>query len=120
MTPLNTFPHLLDYYRYSFFIVRVIVGLFVIALGKERQNKKSILAYVYYIFGATLVLGYYTQVSAIVGIILLKFDFYVDYWRDRKIRPVPKHFYYLYAMAGLILVSLVFSGAGMWAFDMPF
>lgn len=120
MYPLNTFPRLLDYYRFSFFIVRVIVGLFIIALGKERQDKKSVLAYVYYVCGATILAGYYTQVSAIVGIILLKFDFYVDYWRERENRPVPKHFYFLYAMAGLILVSLIFSGAGMWAFDMPF
>lgn len=120
MHPLNTFPMLLDYGRLSPLILRLVIGIFIFYLGKERQNKGSFLSYAYYICGIFLVAGYYTQLASIIGIILLKFDFYVDYWRDRKTRPVPKYFYFLYAIAGLVLVSLIISGAGFWAQDMPF
>lgn len=121
MHPLNTFPTLLDYGRFAPFFIRVVIGLFIIYLGKNRQNKKfKATSYVYYLFGLFLIAGYYTQISSIVGIVILKFDFYVDYWKDRNSRPVPKYFYFLYAIAGLVLVSLVFSGAGLWALDMPF
>lgn len=121
MHPLNTFPGLLDYSRLAPFIIRLAVGIFIIYLGRNRQSKKfKTLSLVYYIFGLFLVSGYYTQISSIVGIVLLKLDFYVDYWKDRKTKPVPKYFYFLYAIAGLVLVSLIFSGAGLLALDMPF
>lgn len=120
MHPLNTFYTLLDYQRFSPFILRIVIGIFILYLGRERQKKGSFLSYIYYICGLFLVGGYYTQLSSIIGIILLKFDFYVDYWKDRKSKPVPKYFYFLYTIAGFVLISLIFSGAGLWAFDMPF
>lgn len=121
MHPLNTFPSLLDFGRLSPFLIRVVIGLFLIYLGRERQKKNfSPLSFVYYVFGITILLGFYTQVSSIAGVVLLNFDFYVDFWEKGKSNPVPKYLYFLYVIAGLALISLVFSGAGAFAFDMPF
>lgn len=120
MHPLNTFPILLDYVRIAPFILRVTIGIFILFLGRERQKKNSFLSYVYYLCGLFLVGGYYTQLSAIAGIALLKFDFYVDYWRNRKNKPFPELYYFLYSITGIILITLIFTGAGVWAFDMPF
>ncbi len=120
MHPLNTFSTLLDYQRIAPFIIRFIVGIFIIYLGRERYKKGSFLSYIYFVCGIFLVGGYYTQLSSIVGVILLKFDFYVDYWKDRRSRAVPRLYYFLYSIAGTVLISLIFSGAGLWALDMPF
>ncbi|MFZ2523489.1 MAG: hypothetical protein WAW92_03855 [Minisyncoccia bacterium] len=121
MQPLNTFPDLLDFGRISPFIIRVIVGLFIIYLGKQGINKKfNALSFVYYLCGFFLVLGYYTQISSIVGALLLKLDFYMNYWKNRKSVPIPKYFYFLYTIASLVLISLLFSGSGAFALDMPF
>lgn len=121
MHPLNTFPALLDFIRLSPFIIRVVVGFFIIAIGKERSKKNlSSLSIVYYVCGIMLILGFYTQISSILGGVLLKFDFYLEYWKSRKTVPVPRYFYFLYTIATMALISLLFSGAGFLAFDMPF
>ena len=64
-------------------------------------------------------MGFYTQISSLVGIVLLKLDFYLDYWKNRKNASVPVNYYLLYGLAGIVLVSLVLTGAGAFAFDIP-
>ena len=121
MHPLNTFPALLDFIRIAPFILRLIIGVFIIALGLSRKNKDySWLSYFYFIFGAALIAGFYTQISSIVGIVLLKADFYLEYWKNRKTTPVPNNYYFLYWLGVIILISLLLTGAGQFAFDMPF
>ncbi len=121
MNPLNTFPALLDYIIFAPIILRLAVGFFIISLGKDRLKKDlSFLSIFYFIFGAALILGFYTQISSIASILLLKTDFYLEYWRNRKINPVPKNYRMLYTMAIVILLSLLVTGAGAFALDMPF
>lgn len=121
MHPINTFPALLDFVRLSPFIIRLVAGLFIFALGRDRQRKPfKEFSVIYYALGLAVMLGWYTQYASIFGIVLLKLDFYIDYWKKRKSVPVPKHYYFLYSMAILILVSLLFSGGGFQALDMPF
>ncbi len=121
MHPLNTFPILLDFLRVAPFILRIVVGIFIISLGLSRKNKDlSWLSVFYFIFGASLILGFYTQISSIVGIILLKVDFYLDYWKNRKTNPINQNYYFLYTLVVIILLSLLVTGAGAYAFDMPF
>jgi hypothetical protein len=121
MHPLNTFPVLLDFIRLSPFIIRLAVGFLIVSIGRDRSKKSlSALSFVYYICGLTIIFGFYTQISSILGIALLKTDFYLDYWRNRKFVPIPKHMYFLYTISSFALISLLFSGAGFLAFDMPF
>ena len=121
MNPLNTFPIILDFVRLSPFLLRVIVSVFLISLGRDRSKKDfAWLSIFYFFFGILILLGLYTQISAIVSIVILKVDFYLDYWKNRKIIPVEKNSYFLYWMAGIILISLLFTGAGFRALDLPF
>ncbi len=121
MNPLNTFPVLLDYIRFSPLILRLIIGVFLLILGSQRMKKDfSFLSIFYFVFGATLILGFYTQISSIAGIVLLKADFYLEYWKNRKSHPVPKNYYILYTIAVVVLISLIITGAGLFALDMPF
>ncbi len=121
MNPLNTFPALLDFLRLSPLLLRIVVGLFIISLGYDRKNKAySYISVLYFILGSTLILGFYTQISSLAGIALLKLDFYFDYWKNRKVTPVPRNYYMLYAIATIVLLSLLFTGAGAKALDMPF
>ncbi len=121
MHPLNTFPFLLDFIRLGPFILRLVVGIFIISLGLRRKNKDySWLSVFYFIFGATIMIGFYTQISSIVGIVLLKTDFYLEYWRRRKTTSISINYYFLYTIVIIVLLSLLVTGAGHFAFDMPF
>ena len=81
MNPLNTFPFLLDFVRFSPFILRVVVALTLITLGRMRLQKSMPIASVpYFIFGTALLLGFYTQISSIVYIIILMADFHFEFW----------------------------------------
>ncbi len=121
MNPLNTFPNLLDYVFFTPLLLRFVLGVFIIYLGKERLRKSfSYLSLLYFIVGTTLILGFYTQISAILGIVVLKLDFYFDFWKNRQTSPVPRNYYFFYTIAMAVLASLLFTGAGAFAFDMPF
>lgn len=121
MNPLNTFPALLDFLRLSPLLLRIVIGIFIFSLGYDRRKKSySFLSALYFICGVTLIFGFYTQISSLVGIALLKLDFYFDYWKSRKTIPVPRNYYMLYVIAVVVLLSLLFTGAGAKALDMPF
>ena len=120
MHPLTTFPALLTYGLFAPSLLRLAVGVFILCLGLRRYKKPYQWTTIFYaISGILIVLGLYTQISAIVAIIVLKFDFYVDYYVNRKSTPVSKELYFLYALAGIILLSLLFTGPGLFAFDLP-
>ena len=120
MHPLTTFPQLLFLGLISPTILRLVVSLFVIYLGYKRSKKEYNWSSIFYVVAGVLVLlGLYTQIAVIVGIIVLKFDFYIDYFRNRKTKPVSINEYILYAFAGIILLSLIFTGPGLFAFDLP-
>ena len=120
MHPLSIFPELLTYGLLAPFLLRLIVGYLILCLGWTRYKKPYKWTTVLYaVFGVMLIIGLYTQIIAIVSIILLKFDYYVDFYKDRKSTPVPKMVTFLYVMAILILLSLLFTGPGAYAFDLP-
>lgn len=64
-------------------------------------------------------LGLYTQIAVVLGVATLKFDFYFDYWKNRNTVPVPMEKYFLYALAGVILLTLIVTGPGAFAMDLP-
>lgn len=116
MHPLSTFPQLFFLGLLAPFLLRIAVGLFIIYLGKERYYKNTPwLSVIYVISGICLFIGLYTQISAIVGIVLIAIELYLEN-AERKISLEKK---ILYVMAGVILLSLLFSGAGFLAFDRP-
>jgi hypothetical protein len=121
MQTLSIFPDLLFLGpSISPLILRIIVGLFILYLAYDRKHKEY--NYLYVINGITgiaLFLGIYTQLAVILGLVLIKLDFYLNYWKSRNINPVSIERYFLYFFAGVILVSLLFTGPGGFSFDLP-
>ncbi len=116
MHPLSIFPRLLDFIFVAPLLLRLAVGLLMIYLGKERHKKTyKWSCFIYAISGALLILGLYTQPASILAILTLGFDFYVE----KKNSTISKESMVLYIIVGVILLSLLLTGPGAFAFDLP-
>ncbi len=116
MQTLAIFPELLSFGFFAPMLLRIFVAIFLFYIGIQRWNKPlkgAVL--VYFIGGAFLILGLYTQPAAILGILLIKFDFFMD----RKPFPVSKDRLMMFVLAAVILLTLLVTGPGAFAFDYP-
>jgi len=132
---LNPFPDFLTYSLLAPFILRVVAGFIFINLGvllfkgeKARwltslsvlrvPNPKlavKILGAVEIVGGIMFVLGFYTQVAALFLALLTFAESYVEY----KDPDILKRNFVFYTMLLAIIISLLFSGAGAFAIDLP-
>jgi len=132
---LNPFPDLLVYSLLAPLILRVIVGYIFIDLGMlafktERERwfislktlnipsptlAVKILGIIEIVGGIMLIVGFYTQVAALVLGLLTLAEAQVEY-RDPAIL---KRSFVFYVMLLGILLSLLLSGAGAFAIDLP-
>ncbi len=132
---LNPFPDLLTYSLLAPFILRVVAGLIFINLGvllfkeeKERwfislstlkiPNPKlaiKIFGCIEIVGGAMFILGFYTQITALVLALLTFAETYVEY----KDPAILKRNFVFYIMLLAIVLSLLLSGAGAFAIDLP-
>lgn len=116
MHPLAIFPQLLTFGLLAPLLLRLGVGALILFFGWNRYKKsQTLLAIIYWIVSALLVVGLYTQVAAILGIVINKIEVYPK-WKHRNL---TKEGFALYALAGLIFLSLLFTGPGFLAFDLP-
>ncbi len=120
MLTLSIFPRFLDFGLFSPFIIRIVVAVFILHLGRKiYKGQFKWFSLPYFVAGIMIFVGLYTQVVALFGIALLKTDFYLDYWKNRATVPIQKVTYYLYFLATAVLLSLLFTGPGLFAFDYP-
>ena len=132
---LNPFPELLVYSMLAPFLLRVVIGFIFIDLGlllfkgeKERWILSlktlripnpilvvKILGIVEIAGGVALLLGAYTQVAALVLTLLTFIETYIEY----KNPEVIKRTFVFYILVFIITLSLLFSGAGAFAIDLP-
>lgn len=132
---LNPFPDLLTYSLLAPFILRTLLGLIFINLGvlafkneKERwvvslstlnvpNPRVAVKAFgvIEIISGISLVLGFYTQIAALVLALLTFAEAYVEY----KDPAILKRNFVFYTMLLIISISLLLSGAGAFAIDLP-
>ena len=132
---LSVFPNLFTYSEIAPLILRLAIGIIFLELGylklgKERSSWNmffetihfkpsqlfvSLLATIEIVAGTFLVVGYLTQVAALVMAIILFAEAYVEF-RDSTILKRDVVFYTLLLV---ICVSLLFTGAGAFAFDLP-
>jgi putative oxidoreductase len=132
---LNTFPTLLTYSFVAPTILRAVVGLIFLDLGLlkfkgERERwiasfealhlKPSgflvqLLGVIELVGGLFIFIGLYTQVSAIVLGVFTTLEMYAEY----KDALLLKRNFTFYLLILAILVSLIFTGAGAYAFDIP-
>jgi len=132
---LNTFPDLLTFSTLSPFILRVVIGLIIINLGTLKLGKEQVswqelfevinihpakffvktLAYIEMIGGLMLLAGAYTQLTSIIFATLFFCEAVLEY-REASLERRNLTFYILMFTISL---SLVFLGAGAFAFDLP-
>lgn len=131
---LMTFPGLLTYVLLAPFILRVALGGYLIlgGLRKLREEKlawnsivpnlkigkydlATVLAYIQVIVGIFVVIGLFTQIAVIITLIYVWFEWY------RKSRNMSLAFSELWitVFVTVISISLLFTGAGFLAFDLP-
>lgn len=132
---LNTFPDLLTFSLFSPFILRVALALVVINLGYLKLDKEKmawqqlfetihivparyfvrILASIEIIGAFMLVLGAYTQITAII----LAITFFCEAVLEYREPILEKRNLAFYILIFSIAFSLVFLGAGALAIDLP-
>jgi uncharacterized membrane protein YphA (DoxX/SURF4 family) len=132
---LNTFPELLTYSSLSSFILRIVIGFIIInlgllKLGKEKEDWQKLfeiinfhpskyfvkgLAFIEMVGGLMLLAGIYTQIVAIIFAITFFCEMILEY-RDESLEDRSLPFYILIFA---ICLSLIFSGAGVFAIDLP-
>lgn len=132
---LNPFPDLLVYSTFGPLILRVVLGLIFLDLGvlKLKREKpqwtaslealhlkpaKAIVTLIgiIEILGAImLIIGLYTQVAALAFAIITALEFYIEY-RDASLLKRNIVFYLLLLA---ISISLLLTGAGAYAKDIP-
>lgn len=132
---LNPFPELLAYGLFAPFILRVILGYIFINLGylklTSEKNRWRLsfealkikptgffvktLAIIEIVGGGMFILGLYTQIAALVLAFLSFTELYIEY----KEESLLKRNLVFYLLIFAICLSLLFSGAGFLAFDLP-
>ena len=131
---LNPFPELLTYNLLAPFILRVVLGYLFINLGylKITSEKKrwqvffegiklkptlffvKFFAVVEIVAGVMLIFGTLTQIAALVLVILTFGELYIEF----KEESLLKRNLIFYLLVFTISLSLLFSGAGFFAFDL--
>ena len=132
---LNVFPDLLNYALIGPFIIRVVIGLIFVDLGvlKFRSEKDRwiasfetlglrpadffvpVYAFLQVVGGLMLIAGLWTQVAALAFVLFTGIELYIEL-QAREILKRDMTFYLLVFACSL---SLLLTGAGAYALDLP-
>ncbi len=132
---LNPFPELLNYALLAPFLLRVVVGFIFIDLGilKFKTEKQrwitsfetlhlypaDLLVPFYAVLqiagGLMLLFGAWTQIAALAFVVFTFAELYVEW----KAREVLKRDMVFYLLLFVISFSLLLTGAGAFALDLP-
>ena len=116
MHPLTTFPDLLTFGMIAPLLLRLAVGILRLFAGLERGKKQYKWTSVFYVLSSLMIIvGLYTQIASLVAIVLIFFDYYTE----NKIAPLTREQKALTILMTIILISLLFTGPGFLAFDLP-
>lgn len=113
MHPLSSFPTLLSFGLIGPTLLRLAVAYISLSTLKTRYSKPA--GWVVFPIGIVsvlILLGLYTQISALIGIVLLAFEFKMEQ------KPVDSARKTLYILVGIIVFTLLFTGPGFLAFDL--
>jgi uncharacterized membrane protein YphA (DoxX/SURF4 family) len=132
---LNPFPELLSFSLLGPLVLRLVLGLIFVDLGVlkfKAERSRWISSFkalhlnpaeifvsgfglIEVVGGFLLIIGAWTQIVALVFIVLVGLELYVEY-RDASIL---KRDFTFYLLVLAIAISLLLSGAGAYAFDIP-
>lgn len=136
MQTFNLFPELFSFSLIAPFILRIVIGLIFLNLGSLKLGKEKagwltsleilnikpagffvgLLGIVEALGGLLLIAGAYTQISALVLGIIALVELFIEY----KEESILKRDFVFYLLLAAICVSLLLTGAGLWAIDVPF
>lgn len=132
---LNTFPSLLTYSWYAPLILRLVLGLILIDVGllKFRGERRdwitlfsayritparmfvSLYGALQTAAGVLIAIGLYTQIAALAVVILSGIEFYIEYTEGGVLKRDITFYILIFAIAA----SLLLTGAGAYARDLP-
>ena len=132
---LNVFPELLSFGLLSATIIRVTIAIILLVIGYETVTKKRLdfdsyfktkefpmasvlswkLGVAEIIVGIFLLVGLYTQIATLIAVFLFFALLHIEN-EDKKILPHTSTFYLIMVV---ISTTLLFSGAGAFAIDLP-
>lgn len=116
---LSMFPTFLNHALLAPFIIRIALGVTFLVFGYKNIKKKEMVPLIFgileTILGLSILTGLMTQLSAIlVSLILILF--LLKKIKDRALFTDGVNYYALLLAMSL---SLIVTGAGAWAFDLP-
>lgn len=117
---LNVFPDLLAFGLFAPLILRAAVGFVFVRFGLSKISNysaanKRILGIIEVIIGGSLIAGFYTQISALAAAIILVGALKIKHKNPEQIKSSFGFLLLLF----VISISLLVSGAGLFAFDLP-
>ena len=116
MHPLSIFPYLLNFTLVAPLLLRLALGVLRLFAGLEKyKEKKMLTAILTVVSSGLLIIGLYTQLAVLVAIALIKYD----YLMAKKAGKLNREKTALTVLMVIILLSLLFTGPGFLAFDLP-
>ena len=132
---LNPFPDLLVLEHLAPLILRVVLGFIILNVGylkfkselprwrifmeafgfKHRGELVKALGVVEIVSGVMLIVGFYTQIAALVLAILA----FIELFAEQKESVLVKRDMVFYILVFAIALSLLFTGAGAFSLDLP-
>jgi uncharacterized membrane protein YphA (DoxX/SURF4 family) len=111
---LAIFPTLLSFPLFSYFILRLALGFSLVKIGWQRKNKNLAYLFLAEIIAAIfLIIGLWTQIFAILSVLFLLTENYLDKKSENK---TDSNLLFILIVVSL---ALIFTGPGAFAFDMP-
>ncbi len=128
MNILNPLPDLLSFASFAPLLLRLVIGFYFLEqfstiintkyISKVDIKIKSIFKYIIgikTIATIALIIGFYTQIAVLILITLTIIDIILE----KKAHEIKKTKIQLYAFVLVILLSLLFTGAGFFSIDLP-
>jgi uncharacterized membrane protein YphA (DoxX/SURF4 family) len=135
MQTFNAFPELISLSLIAPFILRIVVGFIFLNLGYLKLGKEKpgwissmnilglrpagfftgLLGIVEIIGGLLLIAGAYTQISALVLGVIAFTELFIEYREE----SILKRDFVFYLLIVAICASLILTGAGLFAVDIP-
>ena len=132
---LNPFPDLLVLEHLAPLILRVVLGIIILNVGylkfkselprwkifieafglTHRSEWVKVLGAVEIVSGVMLIIGFYTQVAALILALLA----FIELFAEQKESALVKRELVFYILIFAIALSLLFTGAGSFSLDLP-
>ena len=120
---LSLFPSFLAYEAFGPFIIRIILGITLAYFGYRKTIEKGnssgsnskLYGIVEIVIAVFLIIGLFTQLAALINAIILIIKIGHKISEKKFLSDGINYYLLLFAMA----LSIIFTGAGAFAFDLP-